>query len=139
MKLTQLEKAKKLHDRLTELAGEIEQLQKTAVLIANKKSEIKFSLKVTDKEKVSDKNKVTIDADGFMKRGGCSDHSTFSGLWGFIDPTRKASSQKKVYDAEVKEIIPDNVALQVLGVILAGKIEAKELAEKALKKLGVSL
>jgi hypothetical protein len=138
MKLTQLVKATKLHERIVELDKEITGLEKVALMIANGKTEIKLSLKVIDLSKTPESEKVTLDEDGFMHRGPKSPLNT-GGLFSYITFGSCATpkEEKKQYDAEIKELIPDNVALQVLGVVLAGKMEARELAIKQLKKLGI--
>lgn len=140
MKLPQLKKAQKLFDRVQELDKEIIEIEKSADLIANKKTDIKLSLKVNDIEKVEqDKNKVHFDEDGSLSCGDPADYMrrAMYGLpmFAFADPAKP----KKEYTIKQDCVISDNVALQVLGVLLADKMEARKLAIKALNKIGIEI
>lgn len=139
MKTNQFEKAQKLYLRVKELDGEIIEIEKAAELVANKKTEIKISLKVNDMEqKASEKNKVEIDEDGSLRLG--SDHTVFvSSIFGFRMSGCSSDKPKKEYTLRQDHLISDTVAIQVLGVLLAEKLEARKLAIKSLNKIGIEL
>jgi hypothetical protein len=140
MKLTQLEKAKKLHGRLLELDVEILEMEKVAELIANKKTEIKISLKVDDVETVEkEKNKVRIDADDSLDFGQSDFRKSMYSMWMPFGGSCSDKPKKKEWTLKQDYTVPDNVALQVLGVLMAEKMHARELAIKALNKLGVTV
>jgi hypothetical protein len=140
MKLPQLKKAQKLFDRVQELDKEIIEIEKSADLIANKRTEIKLSLKVNDtEEKEKEKSKVEFDEDGSIIQRM---QEIQRGLFGYItmnSPGFSCEKQKKEYTLKQDHVISDNVALQVLGVILADKMEARKLAIKALNKIGIEI
>lgn len=142
MKLTQLEKAQKLYARVKELDGEIIEVEKLAQLISSKKTSIKLSLKVNDLEKVNDSDKVTLDEDGSLKYGSeaSSMASRMFGLW-MPSPFGSCTdiAKKDAPDSQFKSEISDSVCLGILGVLLASKMEARELAIKALNKIGVQI
>lgn len=141
MKLPQLKKAQKLFERIQELDKEIIEIEKSADLIANKKTDIKLTLKVNDQEeKVKDSEKVTLDEDGSLSfgTGGYMDHMRRA-LYGFSMLPPPSCNPKKECTIKQDYILSDTVAIQVLGVILAEKLEARKLAIKALNKIGVEI
>jgi hypothetical protein len=136
MKLTQLEKAQKLYDRVKELDKEIMEIEKTAELIATKKTEIKLSLKVSDLEPKKHEKEPILDADGSLINNKGSQVSPWRLIYGTLAPKPE---QEKEYASKIANTIPDNLALQLLGVLLADKSEARNLAIKALNKIGIDI
>lgn len=138
MKLTQLEKAQKLYDRVKELDGEIIEIEKLAQLIADKKTEIKLTLKINDlEEKDKEKSKVAFDEDGSLIHGAYARSlmaSMFTIRLQGCDPEKEKKYTDK-FDCDIS----DRITLQVLGVLLADKLEARTLAIKALNKLGIDI
>jgi len=136
MNATQFAKAQKLFDRVKELDAEILEIEKTAQLIASNKTEIKLSLKINDLEKHGKKQRV-LDEDGSLLGDSPIGRNPFSLFFG-LDRTQEQKSVKE-YDVKQDSIIPDRVALQVLGVLLADKMEARDLAIKRLNKIGIDI
>lgn len=136
MTASQFAKAQKLFDRLKELDAEILECEKYADMIANKKMEIKLSLKMNDLEAAEkEKHKVCFDGDGSLMSN--YHRAYMSGLFGIMTPA--ANEKEKKYTDKYDSQIPDRVALKVLGVLLADKLEARELAIKALGKMGINI
>lgn len=132
MNLLQLDKAQKLYSRIKELESEISEIEKTAQTVANKKTKIKISLTVNDLEGPKKKEKV-LDEDGSLISG--ANRSP----WSFMFTPALLPAKKGCLGDTHEAVIPDSVALQILGVLLAEKIEARRLALLALKKIGIEV
>jgi hypothetical protein len=130
MDFKKLDKAAKLHERIKQLDKEIIDIERLALMVATKKTELKFSLKVNDLEKTEVPKKTT-----------CSDELviSFQGMFGglYSPPTKKKDVKK--YDHKFSEIVSDTLALQLLGVVIEDKKHIRELALKQIKKLGVTI
>jgi hypothetical protein len=139
MNLKQLQKAQKLYDRIKELDAEIIEVEKVAQYLADKKTSVKFSVKVTDIEKIKEKDKVSLDADGSLIYGQRSPMDTYKFMFSPFGLPSCTPEKKEAPDASYKCDISDSVCLGVLGVVLASKMEARELAMKALNKIGITV
>jgi hypothetical protein len=129
MRITQFEHARKLHDRIKELDAEIIGLERAASDIANKQADIRISMEVNDRERVHFDESVSSP----YGRSPLFE-MMFPGLsHSHIKPTQKGHIIKQDH------VISDSVALQVLGVLLAEKLEARALAIKALNKIGIEI
>jgi len=140
MKLSQLDKANKLYSRIKELDAEIIEIERFADAIASKKAKIKFSLSYADLEKVAEQDKVVLDDNGFLVKGGKKEYTSMFSFW-MQNPLGNRSCEKpeKTYDGKIKYELDDSLALQVLGVLLKDKMEVREKAMKAINKLGVKI
>lgn len=139
MNLKELQKAQKLYDRIKELDAEIIEVEKVAQYVADKKASVKFSIKVTDTEKVKDKDKVSLDADGSLVYGQRSPLDAYKFMFSPFGLPSCTPEKKESPDASYKCDVSESVCLGVLGVVLASKMEARELAMKALKKIGITI
>ena len=120
MELRDVEKLKHAYERIRVLDGEIVEIEKMAMLISEKRTEIAMSFIVTDlDDKV--KKKLRFDEDGSIVQEGRT-----GGLFDFMMPSTPKEEHSS--DTVLRASISDTIALRLLGELYASKdAERKEI------------
>lgn len=141
LKVKTIERIKAIYDSVKTLDGEIIELEKLGLLIADKKTEIKLNLSVNDLEaEKKEKSKAIFDEDGSLISGPRPDYGIHP-LLGIPMPMMfRTDSFKNIAQASdapsIYWQIPDKTAPMILGVLLSQKQEERNNLLESLKKYG---
>lgn len=142
MTASQFEKAQKLYKTVQDITAEIIQIESIAETIASRQTKVVLSLRVDDLTAVEEeKGKVSFDQDGSLIHG-VPTYNPMQSLYSMFripDGRIGIASCKSNSGINKEYSISDTVTLQVLGVLLADKIQERNNAMKLLAKIGVSL
>jgi hypothetical protein len=134
MKLTKLSRINEGFEKLKQLDKEVLAIERLAELVANKKSEIHINLTAVDLEKRA-KNEIYLDSDGSLvnrnkpSSGGISSYIFYSS-----EPPKPPEDS-----VDVKELIGDVHALELLGLLILQKQQQRVAILNAFRKLGVEV
>jgi len=153
MNIQKLNKATKILEQLKQLDAEILSLDRFAIKVANRDTSCSIAISLEDHTKQSEKKENAFDEHGFIKKQYLEEEKK-SNPQNFYDAISSLRSRMglPIYDIGVCQfpIIPketeklehklsDKETLEVLGILLASKQQARQLLLKALEQLGVSL
>jgi hypothetical protein len=134
LKLGSIEKIKLSYDRLKALDAEIIELEKAAILIAEKKTEIEFTLNVNDPEE-TEKAKCTFDEDGSLANPNGLTTSWVS----IFDSYTPSRTEKKKFTHSIKNTLTERGAFLILGALMQEKNAERKLLLSKLEKYGFNI
>jgi hypothetical protein len=144
MTIKQIETASRIAQEIKIIDGEIIQIEKHAMLIANGEVEINLNLKIKDlTKKQEEDNKVKFDEDRSIITGtwggmrSALDHYRPYGMRLGVDFGTGCGPTTPTNETSFQQDIKENAALQILGVLLYVAQSKREQLIKKLEKIGV--
>jgi hypothetical protein len=141
--LGNLAKLAKIHKELKKLDSEIIALEKMAMLLANNKTEVSFTLSVIDLD-VKDCNKAHTNENGdlMMPDYMQATRNMLANMYGVHPDNVRMHGDPRVKPKNkigLKETIDDTTGLSILGVILGHKQSTRSALLYTLKQLGIEV
>jgi hypothetical protein len=138
--LDSLEKIKKIGERLKILDSEILNINKTAQLIAEKKSEIRLLINTVDIDATKkEKSKAQFDEDGSLRQSE-NNHNPLRFYPSFSMTYSTPSEQPTVeVSLKIEESIDEKTCFCILGFILNAKKEERQKLLAVLASYGVRI
>lgn len=145
MNIKKLEHASKIFEQIKALDASIIEIDRFAMLAANGEIKSHFTLSVEDVgKKKEEAGKVTLDEEGFLKRGGPYDDLYDLIKTGMLRPLAMGPigyfrEDKTPNDHILKQDLSENATLHILGVLLYEKRTARQMLIDQLKTYGFSI
>jgi len=130
MDIKKLEKATKIYERIRVLDGEIIEIEKNAMLVANGETKSGFELKIENLAGVENSEEDSDDKND----SGIGGYFTF-GILGYIE--RKNNIRENKNESIFKSDLSVNSTMAILGVLLHEKQHQRQILISKLEKMGV--
>jgi hypothetical protein len=135
MKLSEVEKLKDAYDRVRKLDGEILSIEKLALMVSEKRTEIKMSVTVDDLDEKA-KGRVRFDEDGSIMGESSPMRWSLTQMLAYASPTTPDPEASKT-TTSIQFVIPDSLALRLLGELYASKDAERKEILKYFREIGV--
>jgi hypothetical protein len=140
LNINQIEKIKKIYERVKSLDENIGELEKLAILVSDKQTEINVTLSVKDMGAMKkETTKVKFDEDGSIVTGGRI--SGLSWILDWNDRTCKKEDEEETdkYTSSISWAVSDKSAFRLMGMLMQEKKQERDILLKKLQSYGFKI
>lgn len=140
LNISQIERIQKIYERIVSLDKSINDLEKLAALVSEKRTEINVSLSVKDTEAAKkEATKVKFDDDGSIIKSGETTGGMFASFAERYMMVYNPTSEKTDENSHTLSIswpIPDKTAFRLMGMLMQEKKQEREHLLNQLQSYG---